>query len=297
MLGFLSNMRDVKGALTAGFLLLFAVWLTFGNELSRIKSDDTLLGTVARLIAYMGPVATLGLVTFCGYLLGLVLSLDSVVLWLINHLPISRKRFLGARGKRLRQHVQDIVDRAAVQEHPYFLLDKLGDSAPLESLEPDLRRFLEQSKPLTDPGPLNPEMVDTFLSGKTRLVEVLMNRIHVSVIFLAVQLGSADEKARDRYEKAQGEAQFRASICIPLIVVAIVCGIRMNLERAPAAASWAVVLAGLVGSLALGWLAAKKEEEAREEVHNGIILGQIKVADLDALVPQKENPTIAEVID
>lgn len=280
MLGFLSNMRDVKGALTAGLMLLFALWVALGNEISRIESDDTMLGTIAKLVTYLGPVATLGVVTFCGYLLGLALSFDALVLGTIH--SVFRWRYLsqGKRGKRFRLYIEGLVEKATRHTHPYLISKQLGDEVGLKRLTSSEVGFIDGASAQGDMQLVEEQMPETLTDGRERLTNELLSRIHENVRFLAVQL---DDKARDRFEKSLGEAEFRASVSIPLVVLGVVCGTRMSIEGSEDTTSVLVVFAGFFVAGVMAWLAARKEEEAWEEVHNKIALKQISVSDLDLL--------------
>lgn len=53
MLNFLTNLRDMKSSLSSGMVLLFCLWLVFGNEVADVESDDSLAGNLRRLAEYL----------------------------------------------------------------------------------------------------------------------------------------------------------------------------------------------------------------------------------------------------
>lgn len=362
MLSFLSNLRDVKSALSAGMLLLFAVWLQVGDDIAKVEPGDTLAGRVAILVDYLGPAVTLAVVTFVAYVLGLVLPFHLLGLTAVNR--IDRKKAVreenNSQDARLFRFVLDKVKRAAnkkslddliwglYREIPAFQSFSIRSPWWIRFAPPRFRSSLtglwtrsaleRGSQDRKSPGDKEPPREDRFAvrqkerKTEKQLASLLLQRIYSESALLAVDLGHKDDKAYDRFDKARGESEFRAGLCLPLLILATV----VALQFPPAGFTWAdlivigvawgvvgvlgflygtgrafwvlwavagvlgflwglsrdfgipwgavgVIGVGFVAAIALGLWARHKSREAQEELSGAIILGRIKVPELEVL--------------
>ncbi|MDQ0032242.1 putative membrane protein [Arthrobacter bambusae] len=76
----LDGLRDLKAPLSSGLIILFGFWLIFANDIYAAILGDSIAGDLHRLTDFLGGPATLGLLAFVGYLIGLVLSLHRIVM-------------------------------------------------------------------------------------------------------------------------------------------------------------------------------------------------------------------------
>ncbi|MBG6184755.1 hypothetical protein IWX65_002733 [Arthrobacter sp. CAN_A214] len=312
MLGFLANLRDIKASLTSGMILLFAIWLAFGNQIAGVKADDSVAGNVARLVDYLGPVATLGVVSFVAYFLGLILSLDRIVLGASRVLRsananqglipafftilISTLEFIGAtyarffrvlfgmraaksrstrtpafRSPRLNGYVRQIVSDALDRNGQELVVKRLTNAASYSPTAP-LGALLDFA---------TPEGSDEDVDGVVS--DYVLGTIRTDLDILAVQLGHKRERAYDRFEKARSEAEFRAAIVIPLILLTVILCSRLSMESASPGVITATLFTGLVGTVVLTVKAYRKMNESEEEVINAILLEEIEVPQLIVL--------------
>lgn len=311
MLGFLSNLRDVKSALSAGMLLLFAVWLLMGEQIAKVAPGDTLAGKVATLINYLGPVVTLAVITFVAYVVGLVLPFHRIVLRGINRYNRRRAAREGDKTQesRLLDFIEDLVGRAARQkplEELYWdLMREIPALAKMKTLTPWWIRYsppcvrsrltrrwiaaaLRDASKRKPTAGKEPPRQGTFAARMAErknqkvLASLLLRRIYSESALLAVDLGQKDDKAYDRFDKARSESEFRSALCIPMLILTIVIALQLPPDEFPWAAL-GVLGIGCFAVLVLALRAIHKAQEAQEEVNSAIILGRIKVPELQVL--------------
>lgn len=305
LLGFLSNLRDVKGALSAGMLLLFAVWLVIGEQIARVRPGDTMVGKVATLTDYLGPVATIAAVAFLAYVVGLVLPFHSLVLYGIQRHNRKKAAREGAKRQesRLLDFVLDLITQAERKKplgeltrdllreipaltrikmrYPWWI--RFSPTCVAACLERRwdqkvIRQALDEKKP-----PKRKSKTDTSArTERKRLAAVLLRCIYKESSLLAVDLGHKDDKAYERFDKARGEAEFRAALCVPLLILTVVIALQLGSSQNPWG-SLGVFGIGCFAVLVLVARATRKAEEAQEEVNSAIILGRIKVSELQVL--------------
>lgn len=69
----LPGLRDVRVPLTVGYLWFFNLWLWFSDNVPRTSpSGDGLISRAFELEEILGFASTIGAVSFCAYLLGLM---------------------------------------------------------------------------------------------------------------------------------------------------------------------------------------------------------------------------------
>lgn len=297
MFGFLANLRDMKSSLTSGMIVLFTLWVIFGNGMADVQNDDSMAGNLRRLIEYIGPAGTLGIVTFVAYLVGLVLSLDQRVMKLFfrgsrhSTMPMSL-----TTSQRLDKKFGTALLGALRKARPDWVLGSIsyfpGRLDPsvthLSRSEAELRNLAE--------GSAMDEQIKAYLK------DLMLEDMDI----LAVQLHSKHDKTYDKYDKAKTEADFRASLVIPLGALGLVV---MNRLIAEGIWLWGVgvLLLAIVVALALLWKALQKQREANEEIINAVIVGDIEFAPLTILneieqeirVPPREpgTPTISSNVE
>lgn len=265
MLSFLTNLRDMKSSLASGMMLLFCIWLIFANAVANVDQGDSLTGNIRRLADYIGTAGSLGVIAFVAYILGLVLSLDRVVMYLLLErkwqpgqpvLLISRTTYQRL-SKKLTTEIQGAIAKAPSD---FVVKTTLPDEVSTDKL--------------------------SAIIDDRRTEAYLHNRIVTSLIddldILAVQLHSKHDKAYDQYDKAKSEAAFRASLVLPTVALAVVLVCRLLSEQQ-------VILAFILGSgvvLASFLLlrgAGKKQTEANEEIYNAFVVGHIDYAPVSTL--------------
>lgn len=113
MLNLLDGLRDLKAPLASGTVTLFALWLAFANGIADVESGDSLAGNIRRLAEYLGVPATLGIVAFVAYLLGLVLSLHNVMFSILAFIRLEIGISMHWKTRqRFRNYVFDVLGEA-----------------------------------------------------------------------------------------------------------------------------------------------------------------------------------------
>lgn len=320
MLGFLSNLRDVKSALSSGMLLLFAVWLLLGGQIAKVTPGDSLMGKVATLISYLGPAATIAIITFVAYVVGLTFPFHSLVQIAISRYngKIATTKAGDIQESRLFGFIQDQVRVAAKKE-------------PVDDLIKDLIREIPALTRLTihypwwirsAPRPLKVRLKDAwerklvrqaFNSKKRKdkrdsrsnmkkniprdlqleLAAIIFRRIYTERSILAVDLAHKDDKAYDRFDKARGESEFRGGLCIPLLILTGAIAFQLPTDQFP----WGTIAVTGIGLYSVGALlsrATQKAKEAQDEINSAIILGRLKVPDLQVLSEVVNTEVLAD---
>ncbi|MGY3317428.1 hypothetical protein [Arthrobacter sp. TE12232] len=256
-------MRDMKSSLSSGMMLLLTLWLIFGNTVAKVDQGDSLTGNIRRLMDYLGPAGSLGLIAFVGYLVGMVLSLDRAVMYLLLERKWKKSGppvlLVSATSyQRLSKKLTAEI-RAA--------LDKAPAGVVLKSTVSDADRTRDRLTSMN----LDEIEVETYLHNQ--IVTSLIDDLDI----VAVQLHSKHDKAYDQYDKAKSEAAFRAALVFPSLLLAFVLAARLISEDQ---LMLALVLGVGIGIAALLLLreAAKKRAEANEELFNAFIVGHIVYA-------------------
>lgn len=277
MLNLLDGLRDLKAPLASGTVTLFALWLAFANGIAAVEPGNSLVGNVRRLIEYLGVPATLGMVAFIAYLLGLVLPMHKALRYFFDsreHVPgLSLTRGTSTRFRRyVWGLVEDVVDRGVDVRDIYEAIgikdkDPGGFKVPIgQDASAD-----RDSEPITDSEPLTISVSREAFSALGRDMNLL-----------AVQLQTAKEKMYEQYDKAKTEADFRAALVPPLFLVALVAGGRFWLEGL----GWllpvivlgaAPVLAGLIRA------STSRLQDAHQILATAVILGYIELPVLAAI--------------
>lgn len=268
MLSFLTNLRDMKSSLSSGMLVLFTLWLVFGNQVAEVEQGDSLAGNLRRLADYIGPVGSLGVVAFVAYLLGLVLSLDRVAMAIL--VP---QRWLSGTPQTSSKGVTAVPTT-------YLRLENKLNKATNSALKKAPASFVEKSI-FSDEAQWVARVPETSQILQFRLNNRLMNMILSDLDILAVQLHRHD-KTYDKYDKAQTEASFRAGLVIPIGFLGVVLAVRLVQENLPWLGGAAIVTT-VFASYSLLRKAAAKRREANEEVLNALIVGDIEFAPLTVL--------------
>jgi hypothetical protein len=198
MLGFLTNVRDMKAPLSCGMIILFSLWVTFGNALSKVPADDSLAGNLRRLAEYLGPTGTLAAVSFAAYIVGVVIA-SYASLYVI-------KPYLGTIDHRMAHSTK--------QRFRAFLDRTVGE----------VGRSVQLSDVITGMNLRGPSIDGAFkIKDKNHQDQVLkdqiVNHLQTDVLsdldILAVQLHSVKEKSWEKYDKASSEAEFRSAWLSP----------------------------------------------------------------------------------
>lgn len=285
LLGFLSNLRDVKSSLASGMILLFTLWLIFANEIGNVGSDDSVAGNLRSLLEYVGSAGTLGLVVFVAYVAGMVLTSHA---WM--DVVISRiDRFFPGRARWPRSEAVSEQTRLRLESY----LGGIFWEASKESTPDEILKVLNL--------PATPELEKRIDEARTvyerreemRRQAVSLIRYHVlsSLEILAVQLHSKKERSWDRYDKALAESEFRAGIAGPIGFLGLVLAWRSATEQ-----HWVLAAVTLVVSLAvassLALKARRKRQEATEEIINAVIVGDLEVGPIAKITQTRSEASV-----
>lgn len=274
MLGFLTNLRDIKSSLVSGMILLFTVWLVFGNALTKVPNDDSITGNLNRIASYLGTPGTLAVLTFIAYVLGMVATTHG---WL-NVVE-------GFKGGK----VADSVSKTNAERFSKFL-SKLVDGAGKNVAPTDLIKVLELKSPDFDRIPHLPDAGHQQRELKKHLVPYLEKYVLADLRVLAAQLHVNHDKTWEKYDKASSEADFRASMVVPLALMMTALSIRIASEG-----NWGLMFAEIAIMLAVQVVlvlkAAAKRQEANEEIIHAIVNGKIDVPPIETLKETIKAPS------
>jgi hypothetical protein len=295
VINLLDGLRDLKAPLTSGLIILFGLWLIFANEVASAGPGGSLAGNIHRLVTFLGGPATLGLVAFVGYVLGLVLSLQDITMFVfimrrtMRKTRWSRKNTLGFlktifthRGT-LPSGFAPRSSQSTLRLH-YFLEDLFQEAVDNKGWTPlEILRALSPDDAMLK----NPSDKWEYLPGSMIRDHQLYPRIREAAVLsvlgdidlLAVQLHAERDKIYEKYDKNKTESDFRAAMVLPLLFVAVILSNRLYTESAPFPALLTVVLA-VVASSRLIMAAHDRLEEANDSVINSLRLGHIKSARL-----------------
>lgn len=115
------------------------------------------------------------------------------------------------------------------------------------------------------------------------------------VNLVAAQLQTAKEKTYEQYDKAKTEADFRAALVLPLLLVAAIIGLRLAQEGLP----WggAGVLVGAAALLVgLAFTASSRLQEANQILVTALVLGHVELPALAAVkrLPHGNSQPVVE---
>lgn len=318
VLGFLANLRDIKASLTSGMILLFTVWIAFADKIVDVEPGSSVAGNVALLVDYLGPVGTIGVVSFVAYFLGLVLSLDKLVLGTSRALRAAGENrglltaslfILGSAAQYLGQTVLNTSRMlfgwprkvAQSSKTPAFRSRRFNEyvrhrvSEAFRYGSPDdlierlssstsysSRASLGAIVDFSEPQPPTPQKLEEIISN------YVLDEIRGDLDILALQLGHKRERAYDRFEKARSEAEFRAAIVLPLALLTTVLVIHLAEENASPELISVSLIFGLISTVVLAVKAYTKMNESEEEVINAIVMGEIDVPQLSVVTQVEE---------
>ncbi|MDQ0825395.1 uncharacterized membrane protein YciS (DUF1049 family) [Arthrobacter sp. B2I5] len=292
MINLLDGLRDLKAPLASGLIILFGFWLIFANEVAAAGPGQSLAGNIHQLIDYLGAPATLGLVAFLGYLIGLVLSLNAVTMFLIlvvqevrEMAPPSREpiRFL----LEIKRNINVQVSTNTTSEDTTRRLNEHIENALQEAAENrgwTPRDILQVVKPYLleeydQKSPGNPPLQKGFPIWQTPLFGSVHQYLYVSIVteidLLAVQLHAEKDKIYEKYDKNKTESDFRAAVILPILFVALVTMIRF-FDEGLAIPAILTMLAIVLIAIRLGASAHQRLIEANEAVLNALLARQIK---------------------
>lgn len=290
MINLLDGLRDLKAPLASGLIILFGFWLIFANEVASAGPGPSIAGNIRQLVTYLGAPATLGVVAFLGYIIGLVLSLHVVTRLLMSSI-LGRARdlfaiFLLSR----RQHVGDYRWRGHYSRFMKLRLDLWISNVLSDAVEKngwtldDVRHNLSESyrranplysyKMFPDQRPEEEserESIDNYRRERNELRREITSDIGL----LATQLHAEKDKIYEKYDKNKTESDFRAGIALPVVFVGIILQVRLRDESQPELAGLVVITACIVAlGLAIG--SHVRLLEANEAVLNSLVAGHIK---------------------
>lgn len=261
MLGFLTNLRDIKSSLVSGMILLFIIWLVFGNALVKVPNDDSVTGNLTRLVSYLGTAGTLAVLVFIAYVVGMIATTHA---WL----DVVEGR---SGGK-----IANTVSKPNATRFNKFLADLAEGSDKIASQEDVIKVLKIENDPKFRLIPGLPNAGHRHRELVKQLPPYIENYVQSDLKVLAAQLHSKRDKTWEKYEKASSEANFRASMVIPLILMTFALGWRMATEgNFPLI--FAMIGVMIAVEIALVIKAIAKRKEANEEIIHAILIGDIDV--------------------
>lgn len=284
MINLLDGLRDLKAPLGSGLIILFGFWLIFANEVASARPELSVAGNIQQLVSYLGGPATLGAVAFIAYLVGLVLSLQTMtrrvmmpVVKLLGGIRKSerskRQRLYGIYlGNRVLKFVDQIIDVAHKNGYSDQDIVEIYDKRHGPFMAP--MQFVVTGKPTRNAG------------AQMALIVQIIGHIDV----LALQLHSSKEKLFEQYDKNKTEGDFRASITLPIIFVALVLEVRLSIEGYPLPAILSAI-AALVAAYRVFVSSQERHDQADALVINALLTGEIKDSALQRLYEPKTEHT------
>lgn len=289
MINLLDGLRDLKAPLASGLMVLFGLWLIFANEVASAGPGESIAGNLHRLINYLGGPATLGLIAFLGYLLGLVLNLHlfyrsvqlntSRLLRALGaayfkrkrSIPISETKYSFTTMIRLNDYIADLLKDA--HENRGWTLEEIEQVANV-----DVRRWLllDEYDVDDDDDPSPDDLISKHQSEFGSSVTRLRREITADMDLLAVQLHAEKEKIYEQYDKNKTESDFRAALIYPLLFVAIILSMRLYNETQDLLHSYSVLVIAILIVRRLAWSADQRLKQANEAVLNSLVVGHIK---------------------
>jgi len=286
MINLLDGLRDLKAPLASGLMILFGFWLIFANEVASAGPGPSIAGNIRQLVTYLGAPATLGVVAFLGYIIGLVLSLHVVTRLLVSA-PIGSVRDFFAtfrqtpyaddhrrRGDyslfmklRLDQYIAHALSDAAKTGWTW---EDIRDNVSFRRANPHLYLY-EQPPYKTPEEETTEETYEDFRLG----VSELRREITSDISLLATQLHAEKDKIWEKYDKNKTESDFRASIVLPVVFVGVILHIRLRSEYQLELANLTLTTA-LIVALGLAIGSRVRLFQANEAVLNSLVAGHIK---------------------
>lgn len=275
MLGFLTNLRDIKSSLVSGMILLFTLWIVFGNAMMKVPHDDTITGNLTRIASYLGTPGTLAVLTFIAYIIGMVATTHG---WLniVEGFAGGKvaKSVSKSTADRFSKFLHELVDDALKKATPNEIIAALKLKDQDEDFEQISR--LPEGEQRSDMKALLPLHLDRYVQNDLRV--------------LAAQLHMNHDKTWEKYDKASSEADFRAGMVIPLVLLMTALSWRIASEN-----NWGLMYVEigflLVVQLILVLKAASKRQEANEEIIHAIVNGKIDVTPIETLKETIKPPS------
>lgn len=282
MINLLEGLRDLKAPLASGLIILFGVWLIYANEIAATKQGESVAGNLLQLANYLGGPATLGLIAFLGYLIGLVLNLHRFyrafgrfiskamdrlfeLIYKKNHRRILPTEYSYTTLLRLNDYIVSVLKDA--KENRGWTLEEITKVANIDS----------GSSMLADRNSHDPTydvLLSIYDSEFTSVVGKLRKQITADMDLLAVQLQAEKEKIYEQYDKNKTESDFRTAIVLPTMFVAVVLLLRFASESQTV--TYVIIVALMVVTIRLMSSADERLFQANETVLNSLIVGHIK---------------------
>jgi len=268
----LPGLRQIRAPLAAGYLWLVAIWLGFAPLIPGAQESTGGLRALYGLEQVVGLTTALAAATFVAYLLG-VLSVQ-VTAAILPMLRVLRRRSLVGFGITVAK--TSVTGRAALKA---AVLDELVQRSQIDDqLTVRLQRVrdtLGEPRPLDDPGvrrKLLEVLVDT---------DVYVAQLEADLPLLPLRL-LAEGKQNETYgefDRLRAEAEFRASVALPLVAVIAALGWRVSPWWLAALVLPAMLLVGaLQGVTAAADLLA---ESIRARAAISPVLTALQTADLN----------------
>lgn len=274
MINLLDGLRDLKAPLASGLIILFGFWLIFANEVASAEPGQSIAGNIRQLVTYLGAPATLGLVAFLAYIIGIVLSMHRIF-WHLENAAVNVTRIL--LGKLFRFKAASYLGPIQYSKSTGWRLDRYISQAVYDAkrnrgwTDQDIEDVVRPRGSRHGSGEAKAEHNVNF----RELFDELRVGITVDIDLLAIQLHAERDNIYEKYDKSKTESDFRAAVILPILFVAAILIYRLYTESNPVIA---ILLAASSWLMAAGLARGAKERlrQANEVVLNSLVAGNIK---------------------
>jgi TPR repeat protein len=219
----LPGLRELRAPLAAGYLWLVAAWLAFAGLIPRPDQADGIFKDVYDVAIAAGAPATAAAASFAAYLIG-VLSVQATATAMPMLRVLRRRRVIGD-GLRPGVATPSAAGKRALRE---AVLDQLADrylkDAELAKRLEETRAVCAEARPVTDPDTRR-ALLDVRFD-----VDWYARAFEQDLALMPLRL-LGEEKEREIYgefDRLRAEAEFRASVALPLAAVVGVVAWRVS---------------------------------------------------------------------
>lgn len=239
----LPGLRDLRTPLAVGLLWLMLLWVWFAHVIPDPDSATGLLSQLYRLSGLFGSAVLLTMLSFAGYVLGLLLSSLHIDWRLIRAALPEMLRPLSWQSSHL------LVARYQVA------IDKASSAGVTQD---EIERF-----------------GDGVIHRGSRMLNV-----ESDIRLIAMRLQGTQKDIYDDYDRFRSEAEFRRSIALPLsgLVVSVILNVAV-LRYGAEVIAW---IAGVALFLALHALSWRKSREGNDLVIQSLLSGQVESPTIEA---------------
>jgi hypothetical protein len=302
----LPGVREFRVPLVSGYLWVVFAWILIGMPVPSKGEKTGLIGIINAASEYLSPAASVGVLTFVAYVLGILLTVDSkmvtsVLAWwwdkMLHKAAVNAAENNGSlksnveRAKRELRSARPFMPSLSTEtqqsiSHITNVAIKAAINRPIDISQ--LRREFSVA-PHAWEGKDN-SLQETRVEAeerKTRVRRETLRRIqpqlHSSIIreipLLAIKLQKDHKELFETYDRERSEADFRISISVPLLAIAIQI-MALLLGRGDTSGAALVLVGGVLITIILlkrGW------RKLRDSTANIVALLRVGAVTSDAL--------------